>query len=42
MQEYKMDALVAELQPIKHWDAGETPASEGEIESATDIGLTTS
>ena len=33
VHEHNMDALVAELQAIKHWEAGETPATEGEIEA---------
>jgi hypothetical protein len=29
----KLDALLAELQAIEFWDAGQTPAHEGEIEA---------
>jgi hypothetical protein len=29
----KLDAQLAELQAIEFWDAGETPAHEGEIEA---------
>ncbi len=29
----KLDALLAELQAIEFWDAGEAPAHEGEIEA---------
>jgi len=33
MSDEKLDALLAELQAIEFWDAGETPAHEGEIEA---------